>query len=68
MLDNDVVQYGEQFGVLNSTRRRIAFRFYFRVVNEGPGQAGVRKRLPACVETGVRAIFPDAEYMGFREA
>jgi hypothetical protein len=27
----------------------------------------VRKRLPECVETGVRALFPDDQYMGFME-
>jgi hypothetical protein len=33
----------------------------------GPGQKGVRMRNPQYVEDGVRALFPDTKYMGFKE-
>jgi hypothetical protein len=39
----------------------------FWVVNGGPGQKGVRKQLPECIEKGVRALFPDNQYMGYKE-
>jgi hypothetical protein len=34
-----------------------------------PGEKGIRKKLPGCVQVGVRALFPDkqAQYMGFKE-
>jgi hypothetical protein len=37
----------------------------FRIVNGGPGEKGVRKHLPECVETCVRALFLDDQYMRF---
>jgi hypothetical protein len=61
----DEVEHGH--AIVNKTRRKIGFRHMFRVINGGPGQKGVRKRLPVCVENGIRALFPDDEYMGFRE-
>ena len=45
----------------------MAFRHMFIVTSGGYGQKGVRRRLPECVEKGVRALFPDAEHMGFKE-
>jgi hypothetical protein len=50
----------------NSTRRKASFRYIWRVRN-GIGQKKVRTKLPTCVETGIRALFPDTEYMGFKE-
>ena len=67
VLENDYLEHGHKLDVVNSTRRKIAFRYMFRVWNEGPGQKGVRKRLPECVEQGVRATMPDEKYMGFME-
>jgi hypothetical protein len=55
------------FAIVNKTRHKVAYRHMFRVVNEGPGQKGVRKQLPGCVEKGVRALFPDNQYMGFKD-
>ena len=65
VLEHDMGEHGHVFGVSNSTRRRIAYGYMFRVINGGPGQTGVRIKLPECVETGVRAVFPDDQYMGF---
>jgi hypothetical protein len=55
---------------LNSSRRRVAYRNMFLVINEGPGSKGVRTQLPECVEKGMRALFPDSKgnFMGFKEA
>lgn len=64
---NDKVLHEHVFGVENKTRRKVAFRYMFRVLNGGAGQKGVRKRQPTCVEDGVRGLFPDVEYMGFKE-
>jgi hypothetical protein len=67
VIANDEIEHGHILAMVNKTRRKIAFRHMFRVINGGPGQKGVRKRLPVCVENGIRAVFPDEEYMGFRE-
>jgi hypothetical protein len=67
VIANDENKHGHTFTINNKTRRKLAYRHMFRVVNGGPGQKGVRRRLPECVETGVRALFPDEEYMGFKE-
>jgi hypothetical protein len=55
---------------VNSSRRKVAYRHMFLVINGGPGMKGVRKQLPSCVEKGVRALFPDSKgsFMGFKEA
>ena len=63
----DVMEHGHTCTVVNSTRRKTAYRHMFIVINGGYGQKGVRKRLPECVEKGVRALFPDDEHMGFKE-
>jgi hypothetical protein len=52
--------------VTNSTRRKTSFRYMWRVRN-GIGQKNVRTKLPECVECGVRALFPDKVFMGFKE-
>jgi hypothetical protein len=31
------------------------------------GSKGIRKQLPECVKKGVRALFPDDQYIGFKE-
>jgi hypothetical protein len=69
VVENDRNENGHTFLIENKTRRKIAFRHMFRVVNGGPGQKGVRKQLPECVECGVRRLFPDeqAQYLGFKE-
>jgi hypothetical protein len=69
VIANDENENGHTFTIENKTRRKLAFRHMFRVVNGGPGVKGVRKQLPECVEFGVRALFPDeqAKYMGFKE-
>jgi hypothetical protein len=69
VIANDKNENGHTFSIKNKTCRKLAFRHMFRVVNGGPGQKGVRKQLPECVEFGVRALFPDeqAHYMGFKE-
>jgi hypothetical protein len=69
VIANDENENGHTFMIENKTCRKLAFRHMFRVVNGGPGEKGVRKQLPECVEFGVRALFPDeqAQYMGFKE-
>jgi hypothetical protein len=67
VIANDENEHGNLLTVTNSTRRRIAFKHMFHVINGGYGQKGVRKRHPACVEDGIRALFPDAVHMGFKE-
>jgi hypothetical protein len=64
---NDENEHGHTYNIENKTRRKVGYRHMFRVVNGGPGEKGVRKRIPECVETGVRALFPDDQYMGFME-
>jgi hypothetical protein len=68
VIANDYNENGHTFTVLNKTRRKIAYKHMFRAVN-GQGEKGIRKKLPECVEVGVRALFPDeqAQYMGFKE-
>jgi hypothetical protein len=63
----DKLEHDHIFGVENKTRRRVAYRYMFRILNGGAGQKGVRKRQPECVENGIRALFPDKDYMGFKE-
>jgi hypothetical protein len=67
LIANNDNEHGHMFYLVNKTRRKIAFRHMFWVVNGGPGQKGVRKRLPECVESGVGALFPDNNFMGFKE-
>jgi hypothetical protein len=64
---NDKLEHEHVFAVENKTRRKVGFRYMFWVINGGAGQKGIRKRLPECVENGVRALFPDPVYMGFKE-
>jgi hypothetical protein len=63
----DEMEHGHTNAIANSARRKVAYRHMFYVVNDGYGQKGVRKRLPVCVEIGIRALFPDVEHMGFKE-
>jgi hypothetical protein len=67
VIANDMAENGTPVTVVNSTRRKLAFRYMFRCINAGPGRQGVRKKLPECVENGVRELFPDLVYMGFKE-
>jgi hypothetical protein len=67
IVTNDQFEHENTFGVENKTRRKVAYRYMFRIINGGPGQKGVRKRQPECVENGIRTLFPDKEYMGFKE-
>jgi hypothetical protein len=63
----DMLQHAGTLFTSNSICRKVAFKHMWRVMN-GIGQNGVRTRHPECVEMGVRAAFPDSEFMGFREA
>jgi hypothetical protein len=67
VIADDEVEQGH--AVENRTRRKHAFRHMFRVTNGGPpGQKGVRKRHPQCIEIGIRALCPpDAVFMGHKE-
>ena len=70
IIAKDEMEHGHTFSVANSssTRRKMAYQhIMFIVTNGGYGKKGVRKRLPECVEKGVRALFPDAVHMGFKE-
>ena len=67
VIAKDEMEHRHTFRVANSTRRKMAYRQVFNVTNGGYGQKDVRKRLPECVEKGVRALCPDAEHMGFKE-
>jgi hypothetical protein len=58
--------HGDDTSVSNSSRRKSSFRYIWRVRN-GVGTKGCRTRHPECVETGVRALFPDNAFMGFKE-
>jgi hypothetical protein len=51
----------------NRTRRRMPFKHMFYILNGGPGASGIRKRHPICVESGIRGLFPDIQYMGYKE-
>jgi hypothetical protein len=68
VIANDNNENGHTFTIYNKTRRKMAYKHMYRVVN-GPGQKGIRHKLPECVELGVRTLFPDeqAQYMGFKE-
>jgi hypothetical protein len=59
---NDKLEHSRTFGVQNRTRRRVAFRYMFRIINSGTGQKGIRKRQLECIENGIRALFPDTNY------
>jgi hypothetical protein len=52
--------------VTNSTHRKTSFRYIWSVRN-GIGQKNVRTKHPECVKTGIRALFPDNIFMGFKE-
>ena len=68
VIERDEMEHGHSScTVVNSTRPKSADRHMFILTNGGYGQKGVRKRLPECVEKGVRALFPDAVHMGFKE-
>jgi hypothetical protein len=67
VITNDELEHSHTFGVQNRTRHRVAFRYMFRIINGGAGQKGIRKRQRESVENGIRALFPDANYMGFKE-
>jgi hypothetical protein len=53
----------------NNIRHKEAYRQMALTINGGPAGAGNRVQLPACVLSGIRSIFPDADgqYMGHRE-
>jgi hypothetical protein len=55
---------------LNNIRRKEAYRQMALTINGGPTGAGNRVELPACVLSGIRSMFPDADgqYMGHRDA
>jgi hypothetical protein len=67
VIANNENEHGHTFTIVNKTRCKIAFQRMFRVINGGPGQKGIRKQLPECVEKGIRALFSDDQYMGFKE-
>jgi hypothetical protein len=67
VIANDKIVHGHLLTVENRTRRKIAFRHMFHVTNGGYGETGVRQRHFECVEEGVRSLFQDVEYMGFKE-
>ena len=68
MIARDEIEHGQTCTVVNSTRRKTAYRHMFIVTNGGYGQKVVRKRLPECVENRIRTLFVlDAEHMGFKE-
>jgi hypothetical protein len=54
----------------NNIRRKKAYRQMALTINGGPTGAGNRVELPACVLSGIRSMFPDADgqYMGHRDA
>jgi hypothetical protein len=68
VITTERMEHENMFGIENRSRRKLAFRYMFRITNGGAGQKGVRQRQPECVENGIRALFPDEdEYMGFKE-
>ena len=64
VLSNDRVMHDAV--LVNSKRRKVAYRHMYRVTN-GIGQKGVRAQHPQCIEKGVRTLFPDGQFMGFKE-
>ncbi len=50
-------------------RRHSLYRQMALIINDGPSGHGNRVRLPNCVLTGVRELYPDpgAVYTGHRE-
>jgi hypothetical protein len=58
--------HGDDTSVTNSARRKSGFRYIWRVRN-GVGQQGYRTRHPDCVESGIRTLYPDNVFMGFKE-
>jgi hypothetical protein len=68
VIANDNNENGHTFTIYNKTRRKIAYKHMYRAVF-GPGQKGIRQKLPECVELGVRTLFPDEQdqYMRFKE-
>ena len=58
--------HGDDTSISNSSRRKSSFRHIWRVRN-GVGQKGCLTRHPECVESGIRALFPDDVFMGFKE-
>ena len=64
ILANDGVMHDAV--MVNSKRRKVAYRHMYRVTN-GIGQKGVRAQHPQCIEKGVRTLFPDGQFMGFKE-
>jgi hypothetical protein len=64
VIANDRTLHNAQ--VTNNLRRKAAYQHMFRVTN-GLGQKGVRVQHPECIESGVRSLYPDAVFMGFKE-
>jgi hypothetical protein len=54
----------------NNIRRKEAYRQMALTINGGLTGAGNQVELPACVLSGIRSMFPDADgqYMGHRDA
>jgi hypothetical protein len=50
----------------NNIRRKKVYRQMFLFINQGPSGAGVRMKLPECVENGARKMFPSPTVMGFK--
>jgi hypothetical protein len=68
IIGNDAMEHSHTVTVFNRTRHRIAFHYMFCILNGVLGQKGIRKKQPECVENnGIRALFPDLNYMGFKE-
>jgi hypothetical protein len=58
--------HGDDTSLSNSSRRKSGSCCIWRVRN-GVGQKGHRTRHPECAESGIRTLFPDCVFMGFKE-
>ena len=51
----------------NNIQRKKVYHQMFLYINQGPSGAGVRMKLPECVENGARRMFPLASFIGFKD-
>jgi hypothetical protein len=67
IIDYDKATHDEE--TAQNTRRHAVYRQMALYINGGPSGSGNRLKLPICVLTGVRNLFPDpdAKYTGHRD-
>jgi hypothetical protein len=53
------MEHDHTYATKNRTRRSVAFRYLFRIINRCPEEKGIREKQPECIENGIWDLFPN---------